>query len=218
MGIIEDVKREYERQLERGGYATPPGREACAMQRARARVAATRDGASWEWTFDETAASAMGEDASDGYVFLQCLMRDPDGAVVGSIGAVEVTGEEDDYCRVIEAELAQDANYPGRALYPYAVLVALPGCLPDNEPRHVRGLSAARDAFLDEYRYQCEGIGADASLPFAASDIPAAGMALGIPDSAYRVELMPISEDDYSPDEPDDLDEEMIALDERGDE
>jgi len=97
------------------GYSYDPktqtpdqGRLECATLLARAESVATEHGYSFRWDIDPDITAADFSD--DDYALWVCVMYDPDGYVIGSLGGIDFGpgGESwgDAYRRVIEAELA----------------------------------------------------------------------------------------------------------------
>jgi hypothetical protein len=105
--------------LEHAGYATPPGRAACALGLSRAEERAKAVGITFEWEWDEDADLSWMDDRDryyhhDGgkrhpreHEVLGCIARGPDGEHLASLwGIVDADAS---YRRVVEAELAAEA-------------------------------------------------------------------------------------------------------------
>jgi hypothetical protein len=108
--------------LQHAGYATPPGRAACALSLARAEhVARDIADATFEWEYDTDQPI---EDLLDSSIFRSeeefktycdryrddvsvCLLRDAKGEVRASLCGI--IGADSKYRRVVEAELALEA-------------------------------------------------------------------------------------------------------------
>jgi hypothetical protein len=98
------------------GYARRPGESAAkarrraAKQYAAAEKWAEEKGYTFEWEEDPHGWDSLGDvDPSDVSEVLEVVMKDPKGAIVGSIGGVLMTGRlvaDRDHGRIVEAELA----------------------------------------------------------------------------------------------------------------
>lgn len=95
--------------LEHAGYATPPGRAACAASLARAEEQAQGAGLRFEWVADEYPdLSWMDEaEAARDYEVLGCVVCDPAGQHLASLWGI--VDADANYRRVVEAELAAEA-------------------------------------------------------------------------------------------------------------
>ncbi len=99
---------------EHAGYATPPGRLACAKALADAESAAATAGLHPDWSDDAGGADALGDHAAwcgcttpPHHRIERCTLHAEDGTVVVSLGGV--IDADADYRRVVEAELALEA-------------------------------------------------------------------------------------------------------------
>ena len=90
------------------------GRRRCARALAKAESEASAKGYAFEWRPDEECDSSEFSEG-DPWGLWVCLMRAPDGGVVGCLGAVDfgLGGEPwgNPYRRVVEAEIALE-NLP----------------------------------------------------------------------------------------------------------
>jgi hypothetical protein len=95
------------------GFATPPGRSACALALARAEMAAHDAGIAFVYKLDSEVTWALGSDgeyhASAAYV-LHAVLEDEDEQQrsLAAIGGVDADGDAAFY-RVLEAQLADVA-------------------------------------------------------------------------------------------------------------
>ena len=113
-----DLRSRIEFFAENAGYATPPGRMACAKSLALAEIAAERRCWAYEWEEDWDADTSWLEDERESYKersrFYSCILRDVCGEVLASLGGIHFLGEpdfrRDSYVRVVEAELAAEAK------------------------------------------------------------------------------------------------------------
>jgi hypothetical protein len=104
--------------LEHAGWATPPGREDCAILLAAAEARASAGGVSFHWEIDEDSSSADWKSAEelreDGgpYAVWGCVARDASGGCFASLWSIDFGpgGDPwgDPYRRVVEAELATE--------------------------------------------------------------------------------------------------------------
>jgi len=98
---------------EHAGFATPPGRAACAIALARAEVAAQDAGIAFVYKLDSEVNWALGRDgeyhASPAFV-LHAIFEDEDEQQrsLAAIGGVDAEADAAFY-RVVEAELADTA-------------------------------------------------------------------------------------------------------------
>jgi hypothetical protein len=101
------------------GFATTPGRAACALALARAEMAAHDAGMTFVYRLDAEPSWALGPDgayhASRAYL-LHAVLEDADEAQVSlaALGGVAIDGDAA-YYRVLEAELADVALAAWRA-------------------------------------------------------------------------------------------------------
>jgi hypothetical protein len=95
--------------MEHAGYATPPGRTACAAALARAEERAEAAGFVFEWVPDECSdLSWMDEaEAARDHEVLGCIVHDPAGEHLASLWGI--VDADANYRRVIEAELGAEA-------------------------------------------------------------------------------------------------------------
>ena len=101
---------------EHAGYSyTPPeppevGRERCAKTLAAAERFASENGYSYQWEIDQFPTAPIGATRSRHGKVWSCVMRNADGEVCQSLGAINFgrDGEPwgNSYRRVVEAELA----------------------------------------------------------------------------------------------------------------
>ncbi len=97
--------------LDHAGFAVPPGRAQCAMGLAKAEMAAKANGFRFEWSDDPDGCSCCEVcpvEKRRGVSVEQCLMLSQNGSVVASLCGI--CGADQDYRRVIEAELASEAG------------------------------------------------------------------------------------------------------------
>ncbi len=101
--------------LENAGYATPPGRAACALDLARAEQDAELMGFSFEWVSDDDPDLSWmtPEELAQDHESLGCIVRNASGTSVGSLWGI--IDPDADYRRVIEAELASEALAPSQS-------------------------------------------------------------------------------------------------------
>ena len=83
------------------GFATPPGRMACAKRLAAAERYAEEHGWEYRWEQDDVPWDGDGEHPRE---WLVCLLLDADGHVLDSLGGIADPTAE--YGRVVKAELA----------------------------------------------------------------------------------------------------------------
>lgn len=105
---------------EHSGYSYGPaetpaqGRARCAARMASAERWARDRGYTWEWSVDPISTSADWCDDDPPWQQWQCYLRDPKGQIVASLHGIDFgrDGEpwSDPYRRVVEAELAQEAQ------------------------------------------------------------------------------------------------------------
>lgn len=88
------------------------GRYRGARRLAAAERKASAAGVSFEWSIDPDCDSSDWSDDGEPYATWQCLARDAEGVVIGSLHAIDFGdgGEPwgDPYRRVIEAEIVLD--------------------------------------------------------------------------------------------------------------
>jgi hypothetical protein len=120
---MNDLRGAFRFHLEHGGYCTPPGHAACALEAARAelRLAELVDDerANVEWVDDDQPYDPGDVCTDDGAraKFESNEWTGPFGCVVTIDGEQESLwgivvgprGTDDPYCRVVEAELASEA-------------------------------------------------------------------------------------------------------------
>jgi hypothetical protein len=106
MSIDRNLVNRYRFFREHGGYCTPPGPVACALELARAERAADALGWRVEWRDDDLPWD--GDGPAPRYLYAAILCDDT-GAVLESLGAIGVNDPGDPYLRVVEAELASEA-------------------------------------------------------------------------------------------------------------
>jgi hypothetical protein len=115
---LEDLKDAYDFFLENSGYATPPGRAVCALDKARAEKRANELGFVFSWEYDDDCPlDRLGdhcywcEDAKaereHSHEVEGCSVRDSAGHVLASLWGI--IDADRNYRRVIEGELAQEA-------------------------------------------------------------------------------------------------------------
>jgi hypothetical protein len=93
--------------LKHAGYATPPGRVACALSLARAEARAEAEGIHVQWEDDDFPWDA--DEPRPRYV-LAAYVRDAlTGRVIASLAGIGLNSLDDTYRRVVEAELASEA-------------------------------------------------------------------------------------------------------------
>jgi len=114
--IDRDLRHRYEFFRDHAGYATPPGRVACALQLARAeREYEARDDVRIDWDWDPDPDTSWADESEhakfdrEEWEILRCVVEtfDEDGATVNEVSlyGIVVTGPNDPYCRVVQAEL-----------------------------------------------------------------------------------------------------------------
>jgi hypothetical protein len=110
---IRDAVRFF---ADHAGYATPPGRMACAASLAEAECRAERVGLVYRWEEDQDPDWSWREEGVPDYPMLCCLVFDPRDLKhpLASLGGIDLGAEgtfnsHDPYRRVIEAELASEA-------------------------------------------------------------------------------------------------------------
>ena len=97
------------------GWATPPGRAACALALARAEADAADHDVTFVWEDDSDAYFCDPEGYEGAEEILSCMAFQPceccgkPDEVVASLGGI--ADPNDDYRRVVEAELALEATY-----------------------------------------------------------------------------------------------------------
>jgi len=111
------MKTPYHFFLANAGYSYDPktetpmkGRIRCAQLLAKAEQTACDLGYAFEWCMDQYSDSSEFSEESPAYSLWVCVMRDPDGLAVDSLGGVDFgrdgTPWGDSYRRVVEAEMA----------------------------------------------------------------------------------------------------------------
>lgn len=102
--------------LEHGGYSNPPGRVASAVELAEAERAADKADAYCKWELDLDGDASFVDDwpseerkewKQQEHECLSCTLCDKDGMVLASLCGI--WDPTDDFRRVVEAELAQEA-------------------------------------------------------------------------------------------------------------
>lgn len=116
----KDLRARHVFFMEHAGYATPPGRAKCALDMAKAEVRAIELDCQWRWSFDEDGFDSLGDHAywcekeakgeKHEHQVLQCVMYDKDGKHLASLCGI--IDPDKAYKRVIQAELAVDADLP----------------------------------------------------------------------------------------------------------
>jgi hypothetical protein len=115
--VDPDLAKRYRFFIEHAGYATPPGRVACALALAKAEQAAERRGLTF-WYDDETDEWDADDVVRPRYVLWCAVSRAPaaDAArdldhkyVLAGVGMVGVDSLADPYLRVVAAELFSEA-------------------------------------------------------------------------------------------------------------
>ena len=101
---------------EHGGYCTPPGRMVCAKSLADGEEAAESAGAVYTWEYDDDADASFVETWPEKdqrewrekeHECLWVALRGPDGELLSSLSGI--FDPDNDYRRVVEAELASEA-------------------------------------------------------------------------------------------------------------
>jgi hypothetical protein len=93
------------------GYCTPPGREACARNLAEAEVNAKAAGFRFVWADDPDGCSGCDccpKEKRAGIQVEYCQCIDENGSVLASLSGI--CGADNNYRRVIEAELVSEAG------------------------------------------------------------------------------------------------------------
>ena len=115
----KDLERRTRFFQEHAGYATPPGRMACAKALAQAEIEAEANEFTFEWEGEQdpdwswfTDSRGRSAEPSERDIQLCCLLKDEDGKVLASLGGIHFNTWNwyaDPYRRVVEAELASEA-------------------------------------------------------------------------------------------------------------
>lgn len=115
--IIKELRTDIQFFQVHAGWCTPPGKMACAFALAKAEADAQLLGYVWEWVPD--AEGCIGCDCEDKrckcstgkpHEVLGCILKDNRGSVLGSLWGI--CQPDNDYRRVVEAELALEAFKP----------------------------------------------------------------------------------------------------------
>ena len=97
--------------MEHAGYSTLPGRAKCALNLARAEQDGKAAGLTFEWSADPDGCSmcqCCSKEKCGDVVVEECLCRNEAGDVVASLCGI--CGADNNYRRVVEAELALEAK------------------------------------------------------------------------------------------------------------
>jgi hypothetical protein len=107
---MSTLRKAFQFFLDNAGYATPPGRAACALELARAERYAYEQEWSWEWRFDDDADLSWMDDAERAkeHEVLGAILNDRDGNHLASLWGI--VDPDATYRRVVEAELASEAQ------------------------------------------------------------------------------------------------------------
>jgi hypothetical protein len=104
MIVTKRLREGYHFFKEHAGYATPPGRAACALELAKAELAGREAGFEAEWMEDPDGWHNIGDCPTPSEV-LACIVRAPSGGEVSLWG---IGDPSRDYMRVVEAELTSE--------------------------------------------------------------------------------------------------------------
>jgi hypothetical protein len=105
------LRKRFQFFLANAGYATPPGRAACALGLAKAEAYAEDHEWSFEWVFDDDADLSWMDEAERklDHEVLGCVVKDADGEVLASLWSI--VDPDASYRRVVEAELSSEAMH-----------------------------------------------------------------------------------------------------------
>lgn len=104
-----DLQKRFKFFFKHSGWATPPGKAACALSSAKAEIAAEERNWTYDWSHDEDPDRSWEEDAGyqgPGEYFI-CQLLDGEGDTLEVLGGI--VDPDDNYRRVIAAELAGEA-------------------------------------------------------------------------------------------------------------